>query len=811
MNDMKRLSAEQLRRRCDPEAFSFSSTEDLPQLEGVIGQDRAMNALSFGVEIKSQGYHMYALGPIGTGKTTTIRKYLEKDAKERPVPDDWLYVNNFEDQDKPRALRLPAGMGREFKEDMEQFVKELETDVPQAFESKEYQEEQGKIDQEFQQRSKDIVQEAEKKAADRGLKLIQTPQGLGTFPVEKGEVMSPEQMRQLDEERRREIEGRQEELQSDLREMMQRLQELQKERRERTNELDRRIVGFAIDHVIDELKEKYEKHQAVLDFLTAARSYLLKNVTAFKQIKQMEQASSQQKMGMAAMMGGKQPSFDEYRVNLIVDNSKTAGAPLVLEKNPIGPNLIGRIEHQGQFGALVTNFSMIRGGSLHRANGGYLMVDAFEVLTKPLAWQVLKRALKNEEVVIESMGAAYGALTTHTLEPEPIPLDIKVILIGDPFLYYMLYRMDHDFQELFKVKADFEVRMEWTPETEESYAQFIGGVCREEGLKHFSPSGVARVVEHGARMASHRDKLATRFADVVDVIRQSAYWAGKNGNGLVEAEDVRKALEERVYRSNRLEEIVQEMIEEGTILIQTEGKVKGQVNGLSVMPLGDYSFGKPSRITAQTYVGDSGVVNIEREAKLSGPIYNKGAMILAGYLGGKYATDIPLALSASLAFEQVYEEIEGDSASSAELYALLSSLSGYPVRQDLAVTGSVNQHGEVQAIGGVNQKIEGFFDVCKTKGLTGTQGVLIPASNLKHLMLRERVIEAVKEGRFHIYPVSTIDEGIELLTGVEAGKRLEDGGYPENTINGAVKRRVVELAEKAKAFSGRKKRGEREE
>jgi len=453
----------------------------------------------------------------------------------------------------------------------------------------------------------------------------------------------------------------------------------------------------------------------------------------------------------------------------------------------------------------VTNFRMIKGGSLHRANGGYLMVDAFEVLTKPFAWQVLKRALKNEEAIIESMAQAYGAITTRTLEPEPIPLDIKVILIGDPVLYYLLYHLDFDFQELFKVKADFEDRMEWNPDTARQYAQFVGTICREEGLKHFDPSGVARVVEHGARISDHRMKLSTKFGDIVDLIRQSSHWAGKNGNQLVQAGDVEKAIEEKTYRSSRIEERLQEMIEEGTILIDADGKVPGQGNGISVISLGDYSFGKPSRITARTYVGNGGVINIDREAKLGGKVYNKGTMILAGYLGGKYARDVPLALSASITFEQLYEEIEGDSAASAELYALLSSLSGYPIRQDLAVTGSVNQRGEVQAIGGVNEKIEGFFQICNMKGLTGSQGVIIPRENIKHLMLRDEVVEAAKEGKFHIYPVSTVDEGVELLTGIESGERQDDGTYPEDTVNSAVQVRILELADKAKEFSRREK------
>ncbi|MEJ2033074.1 MAG: ATP-binding protein [Deltaproteobacteria bacterium] len=735
----RELTPEQLRRTCDPSIFPFKSTADIPPLEGVIGQDRALGAVRFGIHIKSQGYHMYALGPVGTGKRTIIRKFLVKDAANKPVPDDWLYVNNFEDEDKPHALRLPAGKGREFRDDMDHLVEDLKSDVPRAFEGKEYEQEREKIEEEFQNKSKRLFEKLNEKAQERDFGLVQTPQGLMIVPVKKGELLTPDELEKLSEKEQQRIEHGREELQEEMRETMRLVQELQKEGKKRARELDRRVVGFAVDHLIDDFKEKYAEHEGIGRYLEEARAFLLKNVHTFRQIKQMEEAPKQQRLAMAMMSGGRQPSFDEYRVNLIVDNSEAKGAPVCMESNPTGPNLIGRIEHMGQFGALVTNFRMIKGGALHVCNGGYLMLDVFDVLTKPLAWHVLKRALKNREIEIESMGEAYGLITTRTLQPEPIPLDIKVILIGDPFIYYLLYNHDPDFQELFKVKADFETRIDWDDETAEQYAHFIGSVCREEGLKHFAPSGVSKVVEYGSRLTSHRRKVATKFGEVVD---------------------------------------------------------------------GDYAFGKPSRVTARTHMGSNGVVNIDREAKLGGRIHNKGTMILSGYLGGKYALNVPLTLSASITFEQLYEGVEGDSASSTELYALLSSLSELPIRQELAVTGSVNQRGEVQAIGGVNEKIEGFFEVCRAKGLTGSQGVMIPAANCTHLMLREHVVAAVAEGKFHIYPVATIDEGITLLTGTEAGERQDDGSYPEGTINSLVQGRIRELAEKAKAFG--KEEGEEE-
>jgi len=587
-------------------------------------------------------------------------------------------------------------------------------------------------------------------------------------------------------------------VQQRMRETMRQTQQLHREARERGNELDRQTVAYAIGHWIDELHERYAQYEPVAKLMDEIRADIMENVPAFRQIRQAEQM---EQTPFAAMIGRQTPSFDQYKVNLIVNNCDTKGAPIILARNPSYHNIIGRIEHEGQFGTLVTNFNMIKGGLLHKANGGYLMLDIRDVLTRPLAYEGLMRTLKNGVVEMESLGEAYGMFATRTLNPEPIPLHIKIVLIGDPMIYYLLFYYDPDFRELFKVKVDFSLHMDRTPETTDQYAQFIATVCREEQLRHFDPSGVAKVVEHGARLVEHKDRLITRFGDIVDLIRQSDYWSKKNGHALVNADDVKKAIEEKVYRANQIEVLLRQAIAEGTLLIDTEGAVAGQINGLAVHSLGDYAFGRPSRITARYHVGTKGVVNIDRETALGGRIHNKGAMILAGYLGGKYASDVPLALSASIAFEQSYEEIEGDSASSVELYTLLSTLSGFPIRQDLAVTGSVNQLGQVQAIGGVNEKIEGFYDVCRVKGMTGTQGVMIPQSNVKHLMLREDVVEAVRDGKFHIYPVATIDEGIAILTGKDAGERQPDGSYPDGTVNGAVQKRLRELATIVKEFT----------
>lgn len=805
MTKISALTPDKLRRVFDPAELDFRSTEELSNLDEVIGQERAVRAVSFGIDIESPGYNMYALGPVGTGKTTMIKKFLQRKAEDQPVPDDWLYVNNFDDPDKPKALRLPASKGCKFEKDMQQLVEDMETDVPQAFESDEYDTEQERIQEELQEKRQELFQELEEKAKQKDFTLLQTPAGIVLAPVVQGEVLKPDQFSQLDENTRQEIEQKQEELQEEFRDTMRKVRQIQQEAKERIRELDRQVVGFAVEHLLEALRDKYSEFEEIIEFLDAVRKDILDNVQAFKRAKQMEEA--QQQMPILLARRGQQVSFDKYRVNLIVDNCETEGAPVILESNPTYQNLIGRIEHQAQFGALVTNFIMIKGGALHRANGGYLMVEARDVLLKPLAWEALKRALKDQEVKIESMREYYGAISTRTLDPEPIPLDIKVVVVGDPQIYYLLYQLDEDFQELFKVKADFAIQTDWDLETINKYARFIGTICREENLMHFDPSGVSKVVERSARMVSDQKKLATKFGEIVDLVRESNYWARKNDHNLVQAGDVEKAIQEKIYRSNRIEERIQEMIDEETILIDTEGETEGQVNGISVLMLGDYAFGKPSRITTRTHVGNSGVVNIERETELGGRIHNKGVMILTGYLGGKYANEVPLALSAHITFEQSYSEVEGDSASSAELYALLSSLSGYPIRQDLAVTGSVNQKGQIQAIGGVNEKIEGFFDVCRIKGLTGEQGVMIPKSNVQHLMLREDIIEAAKEGKFHIYPISTIDEGIALLTGKDAGERQPDMTYPEGTVNWAVQERLNNLAEKVKAFGRMEKAG----
>ncbi len=798
------LDAESLLRRCDPGTFEFESTEELAPMDGVIGQDRAMRAVSFGMDIDSPGYHVYAMGAPGTGRIETLEKVLREQAEDESVPADWCYVKNFDASDRPRALRLPPGRGMDFRADMQQLAEQLRSDVPQAFESQEYEQERDKIWEEFRERRQELFEELEQEAQSENLTLLQTQHGIVMAPVQDGEVVTPDEFNELDEETREHFERVRGELQDELRATIRRVQQMQSEVRQRMQELDRRMLGYTVEPLLESLKEEYAGQDAVLEFLDEVKGFLMENVEAlkrFQQAEEMQQQQQQQGMPFAMMSQDGGSIFDELRVNLLVDHAESGAAPVVHETNPTYYNLVGRIEHRGQFGTLTTDYSMIKEGALHRANGGYLILEARDLLTTPFAWDALKRALNTEQIKTEAMGQEYRAIQTQTLEPETIPLDVKVVLIGDPLLYYLLYNVDDEFQKLFRVKADFAAQTDWDEETVNRYARYVGSVCREDDLLHFDPSGVARLVQEGARAVADQEKLAAKTGDLADLIRQASFWASENGHDHVTDEDVQRAVEERTYRSNRVEERLREMIRDGTIKIDTRGTTEGQINGISVISLGDYRFGKPSRITARTHAGSEGVLNLEREANMGGRIHNKGVMILSGYLGGLFAQDVPLTLSARITFEQLYEEVEGDSASSAELYALLSSLSGYELRQDLAVTGSVNQRGEIQAIGGVNEKIEGFFHVCEQKGLTGDQGVIIPRSNVRHLMLRRPVVEAVEQGKFHVYPVETVEEGIERLTGHPAGERRDDGTFPDGTVKRAVKDRLRELGEAVRAFN----------
>ena len=792
----RELKADELSRRCTMGGCSAVSTAELPDLAGIIGQERATRAIEFGLDIPSYGFNVFAMGPAGAGKTTTIQSYLQRKAKGEPVPDDWCYVNDFGLPDQPRAVKLPAGMAGKLRDAVDGLIRNLRDEIPRAFEGEEYVAHRGRIGRELDDRRKAALKELSDYVSGRSFALMQTPVGLVIVPVVNGEALSQEQFDKLPAEEQQKFEAMRPDMQEHLEKTMLEIRELEKQAKGALANLDREIASFTVKHFFDDLKQQFP-YEEVDEFLDGACDDLIQNVDMFK----APAPDAGDETDLSKMMLRRLSSpYDRYRVNPVVDNGALAGAPVIVEVNPTLYNLIGRIEHQAEFGAWVTDFSMIRGGALVRANGGYLVLDAKSVLRQPFAWDALKRCLRNREVRIEELAQQVSVMATASLSPEPIPLDVKVVLIGDAQTYYLLYSLDDQFAKLFKVRADFAVDMPWDEDSVMKYARFIRERCDEAGLPHFDMDAVSAVVEYGARLVEDQRKVTTRFAQVADLVDEAAYWAGKSGHELVTDNDVQRAIAEQEYRLRQVEERMQDMIVDGTIKVDTEGAVVGQVNGLAIISMGSYWFGKPSRITASVYMGQSGVINIEREAKMSGRIHDKGVLILAGYLGGKYAQDKPLSISASIGFEQSYEGVDGDSASSTELYALISAIAGVPLQQNLAVTGSVDQHGNVQPIGGVTRKIEGFFDVCKERGLSGKQGVLIPATNVNNLMLKREVVEAVRDGKFHVYPVATIDEGIAILTGRKAGVRGADGTYPEGTVNYEVDRRLRGLAESLREF-----------
>jgi len=794
--DYRELKAEELYHRCDPDKFNFKTTNDLEELDGFVGQPRAVESLQFGIDISQEGYNIFALGQEGTGKHDLVRKLLEEKAVSREVPSDFCYVNNFMEAHKPRVLRMPPGKGRDLSQDMEKLVEEARNALKAAFENEEYQNRVRSITHEFHERQQHAFEELQKKTEEKDLTLMRLPAGFAFAPVREGSVLPPEEFKKLPEEERKKMEEKVEEVQKEAQKIMQKIPTWEKEMREKIKELNREISNLAVGPLLGDLKNKYKDLPQVIEYLEDIEKDMFENVRA---LLPGDEGQAQDAQALLSQQAEK-AVLRRYQVNVLFDHSKSQGGPVVYEDNPNYSNLVGRVEHLPHMGTLLTDFNMIRPGALHRANGGYLILDAVKVLTQPFAWDALKRALRSQQVKIESLGEFYGLISTVSLEPEPVPLNLKVVMIGAPRIYYLLQYYDPEFSELFKVGADFDVQMNRTAESQEEYSRLIASMARQKALRPFDREAVARIIERSARMVGDGERLSVHMQSISDLLRESDYWAGRNGDGKVTGSDVERAVEAWIYRSDRLRQRMQEEIARGTILIDTEGGKIGQVNGLSVIQFGNFAFGRPSRITARVRLGKGEVIDIEREVEMGGPIHSKGVLILAGFLGARYAVDQPLSLSASLVFEQSYSGIEGDSASSAELYALLSAIGELPLKQSLAVTGSVNQHGQIQPIGGVNEKIEGFFDTCRAKGLNGEQGVLIPASNIKHLMLRKDVIEAAEEGKFHVHPVETIDQGIEILTGVPAGVPDEKGEYPEKSVNGKVRARLAALAEKQRKF-----------
>jgi lon-related putative ATP-dependent protease len=790
-------------RTCNPADLDFETTAELDELEEIIGQPRAVEAVRFGIGIRGKGYNLFAHGDAGSGKRSLVQRYAEQQATAEAVPPDLCYINNFQQTHKPHRLSLPAGRGIELQRDMEQFIEDLHGAIPAVFESSEYRTRAQAIEEEINEQQAQALKKIHDSAEEKSITLMQTPTGFTLAPVHKGEVLGYEEFQRLPEKERKRIEADTEELQQQLSKALHEAPRLQKEGRDRIGRLNREMAGATVSHLVGVLQRKYAELPAVGAFLDEVQEDVITNFRHFLH----EHEDGHKAAGLLGIGGAGQSDGmsweNRYRVNILVSHAGASGAPVIYADYPSYNNLIGRVEHQAQLGALLTDFTMIRAGELHRANGGYLILDVLKVLMQPFAWEGLKRTLQAGEIRIESPAQLTSLISTVSVEPEAIPLDIKVILLGERHLYYLLSTVDPEFGELFKVAVDFSDRMQRDGDSQQAYARLIAGMIRQEKLRQFDRSAVARLIENSSRKMSDSEKLDTHMSSLVDLLREADYFAARREADIVSRPDVQQAIEGQVYRADRIRELIQEEIRRGTLFIDTQGSCAGRVNGLSVTELGNFMFGRPVRITARVRVGDNQVIDIEREVELGGPIHSKGVFILSAFIGARFLPDMPLALSASLVFEQSYGEVEGDSASSAELYALLSALSGLPVKQSLAVTGSVNQHGDIQPIGGVNEKIEGFFDTCRQAGLNGKQGVVIPASNVRHLMLREDVQLAVDAGEFTIYAIEHVDDGIELLTGVVAGERDESGQFPEGTVNRLVEETLLRYAESMRAFVGK--------
>jgi lon-related putative ATP-dependent protease len=802
MGNSLKLMPAALYRHCDPAQFKFATTAELPDLDVAIGQERARNAVDFGLGIGYQGYNLFVMGPAGSGKRTLVRNSLEQESHRPAGLLDWAYVNNFAQPHKPLAVSLPAGRGRQLRQDMRQLVEELGSAIPAAFESDEYRTRVEQIDTEFSTRQETALTELGKEAASHNIGLLRTPTGFSLAPLKDGEVISAEEYAKLPDAEQQQLDRVLSELRSKLERLFRQMRQWRREHRDKVRQLNREVTLFAVGNLMEELKERYADLEKVSTYLEAVRQDVIENADDFRR---KEEGTP----GPFGLPVAEPPSFRRYVVNVVVDRGEPDGSLAVFEDNPTYANLLGRVEHVAQFGMLSTDFSMIKAGALHRANGGYLMLDVHKLLMQPFAWDALKRALSTREIRIESIGQMYSLVSTESLEPEPIPLDLKVVLFGERMWYYLLYSWDPDFRELFKVMADFEEEIPRSAEAHDLYARLIATMARRGGMLPFERGAVSRVIERGARRAGDAAKLSTNVREFGDLLGEADFHARREGAAQVLAGHVQQAIDAQFARADRVRARLSEAILRGTILIDTAGEKVGQVNGLSVFELGNFAFGIPTRITAATRLGDGHVIDVQREVELGGSIHSKGVLILSSFLAARFSTNRPHSLSASLVFEQTYGTVEGDSASAAELAALMSSLAEAPIRQSLAVTGSVNQLGQIQAIGGVNEKIEGFFDICKARGLSGEHGVLIPSANVEHLMLRGDVVQAVADGKFHVYAIETVDQAIELLTGVAAGEADAGGRWPPDTINGRVARRLRQFLESRAAFAASMKQKRR--
>lgn len=789
------LRSSDLRRVCGSDDLDCGSTEEIEPVDSIIGQPRAVHALKTGLGIGGKGFNIFVSGHHGTGKLTAVNDFLAEEAAEQENPGDVVYVNNFKDSYNPRYLAFPEkGTAQAFRKDMKELLEEIGQALKRAFESEEFAEEQKQLFEGLQEKRNELFGDINERAQNEGMTVKSSSSGIYTAPIKDGREMTDDEFNELGNDEREAIANKRDRFNEEIRKTLKRSREIERETNEKLQQLEQKTAEFAIGPLFEEIQEKYSKLGELVEHLKELEKHILSSLQDFVEQPQQKQKQVLQQQGQQ----GKEDNSKDYEVNVLVDNSELKGAPVVIEQNPSYNNLFGKIEKQSNYGALTTDFTLIRGGSLHKANGGYLVIPAREILMDPFAWDALKRALRNSQIDIEEAEERLGFMSTKTLKPEPLPLNIKVILIDDRQLYSLLYEHDSDFRKLFKIRADFDTEMERDRDNLKDFLGFVGKVCREEGFLPFDRSGLSRIVEHSSRIAGHCDRLSTHFGDISDIMREADHYAKQAKGGEVKAEHVRQAIESSHYRSNLIQVKLDQLIQEGTIDIDAEGQELGQVNGLAVLDTGDISFGKPSRITVSTAMGSKGIVDVERKAELGGPIHTKGMEILQGYLESCFAQEHAIDLSARTVFEQSYSGIDGDSASSTELYGILSSLSGVPIQQGIAVTGSVNQKGEVQAIGGVNQKIEGYFEVCELKGLNGEQGVMIPNTNVGNLMLKEEIVEAVKKGDFRIWSVGHVDEGIEVLTGVKAGKKLKGGGFSKNSIKEKVDHRLKEMNDKLK-------------
>ena len=797
-NNNLKLAVESLYHHCDLSKIAFKTTADLEDDYEHLGQERAMHALKFGIGMKHDGYNLFVLGSTGLGKNTTVKKLLAKESATAETPSDWCYINNFAAHHQPLALRLPAGYGIKLQHEMLQLLEDLLVAIPAAFESEEYRARVQTLQDEYKQKEVQVFKELSDRADKKNIVLLRTPGGYTLGPMKDGKVLTPEEFDKLDKKEQEEIKQIIDDIEKELIEAIHKIPVWYKENVERIKQLNREISEVVVSQSIAELTLKYSKLPEVLNFIDSVNKDIVENVNDFRKYGAEKEAGSNNIQKI-------QTVFAKYLVNVLVDNSETTGAPVIYEDNPSYINLIGRVEHIAQYGTLLTDFTLIKAGALHRANGGYLVLDARKVLMSPFSWEGLKRAIHAHEVRIESLERMISLASTTSLQPEPIPIDVKIVLTGSRLLYYLLNQYDPEFALLFKVAADFAEDIDRNDENSELYARLIAGLQKENKLTPFNKQAVQRIIEHCSRLLEDSEKISLHMGGLLDLLREGDYWARQAKREEITATDIQQAIDTRRYRLDQIRERVHEQVIRGNYLLDTSGEKVAQINALSVIQLGDYTFGRPSRITATARLGQGKVIDIEREVHLGGSIHSKGVLILSSYLANRYAKDQPIALSASLVFEQSYGLVEGDSASAAELCALLSALSDVPIRQNFSVTGSVNQYGEIQTIGGVNEKIEGFFDICNARELTGDQAVVIPQANIKHLMLRADVRQAVEKNRFAIYSVQTIDQMMELLTGKEAGVKDKNNRYPQGTVNYLVQKRIDKLNKLHKSFAAENK------